>query len=76
MSNISMAHNSFRLKRTVVDGSVEREAEPHDDAALPPIQLDHARMDRALAGPRHALPDDVTSPSDIVSFLNHLAKEV
>lgn len=72
MSNMNMA-DRFRIKRTVVDVGVPQSREEPD---LPPIQLDHARMDRALAGPRYALPNAARSPGDIVSFLDALAKDL
>ena len=72
MSNMSMA-DWFRLKRTVVDVGVP---ESHKEAELPPVQLDHARMDRALVGPRYALPSAARSPGEIISFLDALAKDL
>ena len=74
MSNMAMS-DWFRLKRTIPNAG-EHKGVVTEEAVLAPIQLDHERMDRALAGPRYALPNGARSPSDIISYLDALAKDL
>lgn len=43
--------------------------------SLPPVHIDRARMGVALGGPRHQMPADARTPSEIASFLDSPTKE-
>jgi hypothetical protein len=80
VSNPDMAEHSkqFPLKRTM---TFDRKTVSDEGAILAPdaslpVYIDRERMDRHLAGPRHALPAHANTSEEICSFLDSLAKDL